>query len=295
MKHYYTPEMLVGFMQVDEAKRNRFIRDARRHGITILPPDVNLSGATFKIVDNTIRYGVDAVHGVGEAAAAKIIAAQPYESVEDFLKRGKPNKTVALNLAMLGALDCLGSRTMVLKEIEWQRACVGLAKSTLGDPEKLNQAVARRYEEDPAKWRVPVPDFADDNVVYDLEQRLVGSFVTIDPMGPYVRAIEGECIRNPAAIRHINPGGQVTIGGQVTKLRHHKTKRGRNPGAEMCFLGVEWQGDVYDIVVFPKAYEKYKLLLKMGTPVICGCERLDNGVCLINLFRLDLMWDEYGS
>lgn len=295
MKHYYLPEMLVGFMQVDEAKRNKFIRDARRHNITILPPDINLSGATFKIQGDTIRYGVDAVTQVGEAAATKIIAAQPYTSVEDFLLRGKPNKTVALNLAMLGALDCLTNRTAALKEIEWHRACEGLAKSTLGNPDKLNQAVVKRFEENPTKWRVPIPDFTDENVVYEIEKQLIGSFVTIDPMGLYLRAIDSECIRTPAAIRHYIPGQLLKIGGQIIKVHKHKTKKGRNSGAEMCFLGVEWQGDVYDIVVFPKAYEQYKLLLKMGRPVICVCERLDSGVCLTKLLPLDLIWDEYGN
>jgi len=29
--------------------------------------------------------------------------------------------------------------------------------------------------------------------------------------------------------------------------------------------------------------------------VICECERLDNGVCLSNLYRLDKIWDEYGN
>ena len=40
-------------------------------GISILPPDVNLSDHEFVVVDGDIRFGLDAVKGVG------------YQAVED--------------------------------------------------------------------------------------------------------------------------------------------------------------------------------------------------------------------
>ena len=45
---------------------------ARQMGIEILPPDVNLSDHEFVVVDGNIRFGLDAVKGVGYAAVEAI-------------------------------------------------------------------------------------------------------------------------------------------------------------------------------------------------------------------------------
>jgi len=299
MKHYYPAEMLVGFMRVDEAKRNYFVRDARRKGLTILPPDINESRVTFRIEGQTIRYGLDAIHGVGEVNARALVAAQPYSSFNDYLARAGKGayKACAVNLVKIGALDEFGDRTAMLREIEyrWAGKDIGPGKWAKASPAERDALVADKIAKYPKRFQIEVPDFANDEVLYQIEQQLVGSFVTIDPMGAYVRAIDAEAIRNPSQIRKYLPGQELVIGGQIVKIRKTKTKKGRNPGSEMAFIGVEWQGDTYDIVVFPGPWERYKYSIEMGKPVICECERLDNGVCLSNLYRLDKIWDEYGN
>ena len=45
-------------------------------GIEILPPDVNLSDHEFVVVEGNIRFGLDAVKGVGYAAVEAIKAAR---------------------------------------------------------------------------------------------------------------------------------------------------------------------------------------------------------------------------
>ena len=45
-------------------------------GIEILPPDVNLSDHEFVVVDGNIRFGLDAVKGVGYAAVEAIRGAR---------------------------------------------------------------------------------------------------------------------------------------------------------------------------------------------------------------------------
>src|SRR6478752_2684347 len=49
-----------------------FVSQAEQMGIEILPPDVNLSDHDFVVVDGNIRFGLDAVKGVGHAAAEAI-------------------------------------------------------------------------------------------------------------------------------------------------------------------------------------------------------------------------------
>ncbi len=49
-----------------------FVSQAEQMGISILPPDVNLSDHEFVVVDGNIRFGLDAVKGVGYAAVEAI-------------------------------------------------------------------------------------------------------------------------------------------------------------------------------------------------------------------------------
>ena len=49
-----------------------FVNQAEQMGIEILPPDVNLSDHEFMVVEGNIRFGLDAVKGVGYAAVEAI-------------------------------------------------------------------------------------------------------------------------------------------------------------------------------------------------------------------------------
>src|ERR1700735_1795509 len=49
-----------------------FVSQAEQMGISILPPDVNVSDHEFVVVDGNIRFGLDAVKGVGYQAVEAI-------------------------------------------------------------------------------------------------------------------------------------------------------------------------------------------------------------------------------
>src|SRR5215216_6675478 len=68
-----------------------FVAQCEDMGIEVLPPDVNQSGHDFKVVDGNIRFGLDAVKGLGYQAVEAIITAReeegPFNSVWDFCRR----------------------------------------------------------------------------------------------------------------------------------------------------------------------------------------------------------------
>lgn len=90
----------------------RYARDAKQHGIEILPPDVSESQVHFKIdrKKNAIRGSLLDIKGVGEKAAETIIENQPYKDTMDLLDRvdrRRCHKGVVVSLAKSGALDQL--------------------------------------------------------------------------------------------------------------------------------------------------------------------------------------------
>ncbi|MEV0192238.1 error-prone DNA polymerase [Kitasatospora purpeofusca] len=91
------------------------IQDARRHGVTVLPADVNRSSAEPTLEDSAepggrpaIRLGLAAVRGLGEEHAEAVAAGRPYADLEDFARRTALPAATLEALATAGAFTSLG-------------------------------------------------------------------------------------------------------------------------------------------------------------------------------------------
>ena len=91
-----------------------YVNACHELGIEVLPPDVNESQTDFAVVGGKIRFGLNAVKGVGELACRTIIRAReeggPFESIWDFTERVDPsvvNKRALESLVKCGALPGL--------------------------------------------------------------------------------------------------------------------------------------------------------------------------------------------
>ncbi|MDP2808574.1 MAG: DNA polymerase III subunit alpha, partial [Rhodocyclaceae bacterium] len=92
-----------------------FYKDAIDNGLAFLPPDINRSGIRFRPVDGkTIRYGLGAIKGTGEAALSVILKvrneAGPFRDLFDFCRRIDKrvvNRRVIEALVRAGAFDAI--------------------------------------------------------------------------------------------------------------------------------------------------------------------------------------------
>ncbi|WP_460490821.1 error-prone DNA polymerase, partial [Corynebacterium nasicanis] len=76
-KHHYPAEFCVGLLRAQPMgfySPQSLIQDARRHGVEILPVDVQESGAQARVVAGRIRVGLNLVKGLGSEAAARVEA-----------------------------------------------------------------------------------------------------------------------------------------------------------------------------------------------------------------------------
>lgn len=89
MKRRYPSEFFWAVMrsEPDQESVQHVAGDARRHGVELRPPDVNLSGVGFTLHGSSIRGSILDIKGVGDGAANAITEAQPFSSVGDFLRR----------------------------------------------------------------------------------------------------------------------------------------------------------------------------------------------------------------
>src|SRR5437588_1939320 len=103
-----------------------FVAQAEQMGISMLPPDVNLSDHEFVVVDDNIRFGLDAVKGVGYQAVEAIKRAReeggPFRDLWDFCARVDSravNKKAIEALIKCGAFGSTGaSRKGMLSVLE---------------------------------------------------------------------------------------------------------------------------------------------------------------------------------
>jgi len=92
LKAYHPGEFMAALLETwaGRDKESDYVREARRIGLRLLPPDVNVSGSTWTLDPNdnrVIRRGLVSISGVGVKAAEQIAAEAPFKSVEDMIER----------------------------------------------------------------------------------------------------------------------------------------------------------------------------------------------------------------
>ena len=98
----------------DATKLREYIADAQKHGVKVLPPDINSSDTDFSVTDGNIRYGLLAIKNVGRAVAVSIInerKKKPFSSFDEFVSRMSKadlNKRTLESLIKCGVFDSLG-------------------------------------------------------------------------------------------------------------------------------------------------------------------------------------------
>jgi len=114
---------------------NTLVADARRHGVTVYGPDVNLSDvkATLEPVESpdpappAVRLGIGYVRNVGDTLAARIAERQPYTSMEDLVRRTGATLPAVEALSTAGAFASLN---LGRRQALWGAGAVAQATAT---------------------------------------------------------------------------------------------------------------------------------------------------------------------
>jgi error-prone DNA polymerase len=136
LKAHHPAAFYAGLLTHDPGMypKRLLLADARRRGVPILPLDVNRSAAAYQIElvsdDEApsrdkwgIRLALSEVYGISEAETERIVAGQPYASLQDLWHRARPGRPVAERLAQVGALAAFGGnrRDLLLHIAELHR------------------------------------------------------------------------------------------------------------------------------------------------------------------------------
>jgi error-prone DNA polymerase len=214
------------------------VRDAKQHGLRLLPVCVTASNIECTVIDDTtLRLGLNQLKGVSHAALVQIIAQRqkaPWRDLRDFLRRCTLAKDERRVLAQAGALNALGHhRRSALWDVE-----APLHDDLLSSLEDSHEA--------PLAMMSP-------------QERLASDYATTTlTVGPHPMALVRSQIPKASSARVLTTlphGRRVTIIGMVICRQRPGTANGH------CFISLEDETGIANAFVPSDLFEKRRLTI----------------------------------
>ena len=237
-----------------------FVAQCEDMGIEVLPPDVNQSGHDFKVVEGNIRFGLDAVKGLGYQAVEAIIRARQeggaFTSVWDFCRRvdcQAVNKKASESLVKCGAFDSLsGTRTGMMEVLPRAQSAGQQAQedarsgqSSFFDFDDTGNEDAAAHHDPPI---MPLPD--DRKQLNEWEKETLGLFLSSHPLKEVRPALRSRVDCSLADLGSKKDGEWVTVGGMIAECKRIRTRK----GDPMMFATLDDLEGQVELLVFNSAY-----------------------------------------
>jgi DNA polymerase-3 subunit alpha len=242
-----------------------YVNQCREMGIEVLPPDVNTSDVEFTVVEGRIRFGMNAVKGVGVGAIEAIIRAreegEPFASVFDFCARvdsQMTNKRVLEALIRAGAFDSTGDP---------RRGMLEVLPLAMSDGERKRKDAANGQgdlfggtttDEDGGDPRPTVPRTEwDQTTLLRFEKEALGLYVSAHPLQGLREQLHDEIEVPVTRLDGASDGAITWTGGIVANAQKKVSKNG---GVWLAFRLEDIDGGV-ECRAWPKVYEQFRELL----------------------------------
>ena len=275
----------------DSAKLREYIADAHKHGVSVLPPDINSSDTDFSVTDGDIRYGLLAIKNVGRAVAASIInerKKRSFTSFGDFVSRMSSadlNKRTLESLIKCGVFDSLGitrSSLMSCYEAILETEHDKVRNNVSGQLDMFSIGLGAQTASS-ADFEYPdLPEYSLRELLM-LEKESSGMYFSghmMDNYSMHVDSLQVERVSNlfpgeeSEEGRRYEDRASVRLAGIITAK---KTKAVKN-GDTMAFIRLEDRYGEVEVIVFAKQYSAYSSeLFEENAVVIDGTVSYEDG------------------
>jgi error-prone DNA polymerase len=236
-----------------------YVSEARRMGLTILPPDINASDVRWTGQGQTVRVGLLSVKGLGTDTQQRIVTHRQrrvYSGLQDFLERVRPAEDEARSLINCGALDALnpgGSRAA----LRWGLAVWLKAKR----PQARTQSLFKHAEA--AGDCQPLLPVEDERERLRREFSVLGFLCDRHPMELFAQPLQKRrTVRAVDLPRSI--GRRVRLAGWLITGKVVSTKT----GDPMEFLTFEDETGIVETTFFPQAYRRFCHIIDRQRPYL---------------------------
>ena len=243
-----------------------YVSEARRFGIQILPPDINLSHRRWRGRNNVMRMGFMSIKRLKGKVVNAILDERKsgkFDSLEDFLVRVELNLADAMALTNAGCFNKLTS-DMTHQELAYRVAGFYLQH---GDRKPLTSS--------PVNYNLLAED------LYWLELETFGYPLSVHPVSRY----------RPMLSRRIKYAKNIPkfVGQSIYLIGMYITRKETTTGNSepMEFLTMEDETDIYECVLFPDVFREFGDMLYWETLfIIRGTVEESFGVQTITIKKM---------
>lgn len=231
LKHHYPVEFYSAMMSYEKAdgkgqiQISNYIKECKKLGISILPPDINEGTDMFFPIDNSIQFRLNMITDLGDSAFENIKEMRPIKSYDDFMERRSKSKikdNVVVNLIKAGTFD----------------------KFNPNRGELMYQLLMSKRTKTEVKLNVEVEIVYDDKMKSTWEKESTGVYLTSHPL-------ENKNVREFSEYKN----GSTAFAWVLIDDILVKNDKNNN---EMAFLTVSTEVDQIRIVMFKDSWKKYK-------------------------------------
>lgn len=239
---YFYSNILEGVVG-SEVKTNEYLKEIKKLGIKILPPDVNKSyQKKYRVTNDGIIMPLLSIRNIGDAVANEIVEERknnPYTSLFDFLKRTN-NKTN--NKKILESLIYSNS----LKEFGYNRNTILENLDTITNYVELSSDLEDNIIPEPI---IEIKEELNVDTILEHEKELFGFYLTSHKTEKYKLKYQNS-ISILDAPKYFNKNVNIII--SIDKVKELATKK----NDLMAFIdGSDNTGSI-SVVIFPKLYQE---------------------------------------
>lgn len=273
LKAHYKKEFikcLLSMVSGSESKQKEYIYEARKNGIEMLPPDINISTNNFAVKGNNLVFPLTSIRSVGNVALKAILDERSkgnFKDIFDFISRCYKkglNSKILENLILSGSFRSFNHNRKTLMENIELLINYGEITNDL-DPSLVLEPELTFYEEYTSKE------------IMTQELNIFGFYLSKNPVTEYKLKVKN-CVDLKELDLHFNKDIETVV--YIDNIKEIETKNKE----KMLFLTASDELETVDMVVFPKVYEKIETALKGSVVRVKGHveKRFDKMQVIVN-------------
>lgn len=264
-------EFFAASMSLDISTTDKlavFYQDAKKFGVKIRAPDVNLSAADFDVADGEVLYALGGIRNVGLQAMEHVVAVRaeggPFKDLFDFVERVDPkqvNKRAFETLARAGAFDSLhANRAQIVGAAD---VLVGYGQSVAAERASSQGSLFGGDQVEAQRPRLPKIDTWSSTQRLDEELAAVGFYLSGHPMDDMVPALRRKRVDLLADVlpKAIAGSEAFRMAGVV---RRKQERASASSGEKFAFVTFSDPTGEFEVLFPPESLRNARELLEPG-------------------------------
>ena len=267
-------EFFAASMSLDISNTDKlavFYQDAKRFGVPIRAPDVNLSSGDFDVLDGQVLYALGGIRNVGLQAMEHVVEVRreggPFRDIFDFVERIDPrqvNKRTFETLARAGAFDSIHpNRAQIFAAAD---SLVAYGQSMAAERQSAQGSLFGGDQLDAQRPRLPKVDSWTPTQRLDEELAAVGFYLSGHPLDDMVTALRR---KRTDLLADVIPKAEA--GAEAFRMagvvRRRQERASQSSGEKFAFVTLSDPTGEYEVLFPPESLRKCRDFLEPGRAV----------------------------